>query len=306
MSMTAADHSVAYLQRLHAHGAGMIEITGLGVRSVKRYFAAGDFVSAVAHAHDLNGRGFNVFANVNPRKAQRGRIEDTACVTALPLDWDFNKGVDPSGVLELMHADGVPPTLTVRSGHGLHAFFLLRDPAEIAAAKPVAKRLCVFSASDRVHNANRIMRLPGSVNWKEPAAWCLLDSISDRAYDLDEVDGWLERRGAAPAVIAEERAEVLLPISPPSGWAELRERLSARAVDAVDFGMQNSSKQETRSHTDWMVICELVRCGATDDQIRWVYATQPIGALKYREAGEHYLNWTIKEARKHALDVRAA
>lgn len=305
--MTAFDQAVMFVSRLHRHRLGLVEITALkpAARPCKRWFQADAVADAVAYAYYMNEREYSVFVNVNPRANPRARDIDVAAVGALALDFDF-KRINPTGILDLMRSDDIEPSMRVRSGHGLHVYLQLERAADPARARTVAARLCAFTGSDRIHNPSRIMRLAPSVNWKPPAAWCLLDAVSDRLYDLDAVDRWLDARGAPPARVRSDRAEVLVPVDPPADWPDLRLRLSGQVCDAIDFGMQNGAGQETRSHTDWMVVCELVRCGATDDQIRWVYQTQQIGTLKYREAGDHYLRQTIKEARRHGAGRRAA
>src|SRR5262249_15816059 len=60
-----------------------------------------------------------------------------------------------------------PPTLIVDSGHGLQPHWLLSEPCEDRQRiEATRKRLQELTASDAVHDAARIMRLPGSHNSK--------------------------------------------------------------------------------------------------------------------------------------------
>jgi hypothetical protein len=81
---------------------------------------------------------------------------------------------------------------------------------------------------------------------------------------------------------------------------DLQRKLHAGVLDIIATGEKNaySEKQITRSEADWVVVCALVNAGATDEMIHWVYEKNPVGLLKYREAGAHYLNQTIESARR--------
>ena len=140
-------------------------------------------------------------------KAERG---DIATVTWLHVD------IDPRGREDLEQfrlrtvqalrsgRDGIPPaSCCVSSGGGIQAFWLLSAPIEIngdltkaESAKSHNQRLEVIWNADNCHNIDRIMRLPGTVNWpdarkrrkgREPrlaeCLWICLLYTSDAADD---------------------------------------------------------------------------------------------------------------------------
>jgi len=58
-----------------------------------------------------------------------------------------------------------PPTLIIDSGGGLQAFWRLAGPASIAEVEAVNRGLAERLGGDHCHNIDRLMRLPGTVNY---------------------------------------------------------------------------------------------------------------------------------------------
>lgn len=295
-----AAHAVPLLALLHEqpHSRALIEITGLMPRQrpVKDYYTYRE--PAIGRALELNALGYSVFVNVNARNAMTGFEYNVDAVTSMALDLQPER-TNIETVGNVLTAIGIPPTVVAGSGHGAHMYLRLSEPAEPQAAKLVWERLCVFTGSDRIFNTNRIMRLPGSVNWKTPPAWCYLVSIApERRYTVEYINACLDKGGAGPARKPVDGIQV--PTVPPVDWFEVRGRLDAGTLDIIDTGEKNaySEKQVTKSEADWVVVCALVRAGVPDDMIHWIYEKQPVGNMKYRAAGPRYLNKTIESARR--------
>lgn len=291
-------HAETLISTVHRFG-GWFEITAMAPkhRPVKRYFNNPEV--AAEWSLDVNAIGYNVFLGVNPRWAFGGHEDKVSAVVALPLDFDPGKHDDPEKPLDALCAFGIPPSITVRSGNGCHAYLLLASPSEPMLAKRTAERLCKATGSDRVHNVNRIMRLAGTQNWKQETSPkpCYITGLSpERVYTLGQIESALDLMGA-PSV---KEAPTTPPRQPEQIEPELKNiiaKLAPHAHELVHGGERLSMAQATRSETDFYVICELVRHDATDEQIREIYSAYPIGSLKYREAGDHYLNRTIERAR---------
>ena len=58
-----------------------------------------------------------------------------------------------------------PPTLIIDSGGGLQAFWRLSGPASLAEVESVNQSLAKRLGGDHCHNFDRLMRLPGTVNY---------------------------------------------------------------------------------------------------------------------------------------------
>lgn len=92
---------------------------------------------------------------------------------------------------------GVPmPNLIVDSGNGVHCYWTFKEPIQISQWLPMAERLkqlCVdfnFPADSAITaDSARIMRVPGTKNWKDPAhpRDCRLIKADPEDYDADEL-----------------------------------------------------------------------------------------------------------------------
>ncbi len=297
-AMLAQAHRLISLLHERACETALIEITAMGGKyPMKRYLT--DPAIAAAHAVELNLQGMSAFVNVNPRSAFSGFERDVPFVSALFLDLQPER-TSIAEVDKRLALGNISPTVTAVSGNGYHMYLKLARPADPMKAKVVWERLCRFTGSDPVFSVNRIARLTGSVNWKPPTArWCYLTDVQpQRLYTIDEIDMALDRLGAGPARPPKEGIPV--PENPPVDWLELRKRLNEGVLDIIDTGEKNafSERQVTRSEADWVVVCALVRAGCPDEMIHWVYETQPVGIMKYRDSGAGYLRKTIESARR--------
>lgn len=59
----------------------------------------------------------------------------------------------------------VPPNLIIDSGGGLQAFWRLSGPSSLAEVESVNQSLAERLGGDHCHNIDRLMRLPGTVNY---------------------------------------------------------------------------------------------------------------------------------------------
>jgi RecA-family ATPase len=95
-------------------------------------------------------------------------------VPALPIDIDWCReppyGNPQAIAIGMLERAAVPPQLTVLSGRGLHAYWLLEQPLEperFAAAESMLRRLIQrFGSDPAVSDVSRLMRLPGTTNSK--------------------------------------------------------------------------------------------------------------------------------------------
>lgn len=298
-------HATTLISTLHpaASERALIEVTAMMPKSrpIKRYFTNAGI--AAECALELNAVGYSAFVNANPRDKFSSFEADVPFVSALALDLQPERVPIDSVIAQLAHAH-IPPSITAVSGFGYH-FYLLVEPCDPVRAKLVWERLCKWTVSDPIFSINRIMRCAGTANYKRnPPGWCYLTGVdAARRYTLDYVEQRMNAAGVPDARKAVEGIPV--PIDPPSDVWELRRRIVEQAggQDALlimDTGERNaySEKQISRSEADWVVVCALVRAGASDEMIQWIYERTPIRLLKYYAAGPRYLHRTIEAARR--------
>jgi len=116
----------------------------------------------------------------------------------------------------------MPPSILVSTGNGVHPWWLLKEPAifesdeERKDAARLASRwhtmLRLNSAArgwayDRLSDLSRVLRIPGTLNHKDPANLkeVTVLSVTDRRYNLSDFEEFLDEAGI-PDPEAEEKA----------------------------------------------------------------------------------------------------
>lgn len=142
----------------------------------KRWMSAADLPGAMDELRSINHEGFDIYAGPNPRTA-RGLSGDANVQLARCLFCDFDH-IDPGDgcgrsefVSMTIFEAGLPePSLYLNSGNGIHVYWRLGTPIiDIAVWTGMQERLNARLEADPViKNPERIMRLPGFINWKSP------------------------------------------------------------------------------------------------------------------------------------------
>lgn len=149
--------------------------------SVREWYAiAPRYLSNAAKYAEGYAQSFDVYFGVLPRSEHRGRQQDVFGASCLFCDVDGGEeGVE--GAKERTKTCGLPlPHIAVRSGGGLHCYWLLSEPvmfdthAERETYNGVLKRLCrkIGGESPAAHadfsacECARILRVPNTLNWK--------------------------------------------------------------------------------------------------------------------------------------------
>jgi hypothetical protein len=109
---------------------------------------------------------FDVAMGMAVRGQRRGRIEDCVRVNVLWADID-------KGDVNLLERIPTPPSLICESSPThLHAYWEIREPADLtdererATFREALRRVQAAVRSDHVSDLARIMRVPGTLNWK--------------------------------------------------------------------------------------------------------------------------------------------
>jgi hypothetical protein len=157
-----------------------------GTEAHSLWFTAEDLAGEAYKLQELNEDGFNIFAGVNPRIAH-GRRGNRSVPVVRVVVADFD-GVTVADALAKIEAAGMPePTLTIDSGHGCHTYWRLAEPlTEALCFVEWQKDLATLLGSDpSIHNAERILRLPGFLNLKrEPVPCRVVTCAAANTYDL--------------------------------------------------------------------------------------------------------------------------
>lgn len=161
----------------------------------------------------------------NQRKPE-GRLsaDDVTAIPGLWIDIDIagqehKQNNLPAGLAEateFMNSLPFEPTIIVDSGHGLHAYWLFREmwsfdtPEERNQAKGLLKGFQDFIRSratargwklDATHDLSRVLRLPGTVNYKSKPVPVTVISHNDNRYNPSDFEQY------AAAITAVEKRD---------------------------------------------------------------------------------------------------
>ncbi len=162
-----------------------------GVKSVRQDWCRAEEVWG-SHKLTLlagfNAEGFGIYLGVNPRRTYGGG-KDADVLLARALFVDFDGGCTVAAALAKIGAAGLPePTIVLESGHGVHVYWKLDRPIQdMKLFREHQRGLIQLLGSDpAIHDPPRVMRLPGFMNTKEPAAPTkLVSCVPDRVYAID-------------------------------------------------------------------------------------------------------------------------
>jgi AAA domain len=166
--------------------------------AINRMAAAGDLWFGVAPRRERLGAG------------QRGKVVDCVAIPALWLDVDVagdnhklpGLPADYEAAIALVQRCPYRPSAVVRSGYGLQCWWVLAEPIPATEAGPLLERWQQTWAKiakgqgvhlDNVANLDRIMRLPGTLNWKGPEPVAVQARTAfERVYQASEFDDWCD------------------------------------------------------------------------------------------------------------------
>ena len=246
----------------------------------------------------------NIYFGVCPRP-NVGDAVDQSIVTVRCVWCDIDD-VTVEEVQPRWKAAEIPrPSIMVSSGNGVHAYWLLDEDLTSADEREhlvtmVPKFYAVFRG-DHVQNLSRVMRPPGTVNYKgarngKPPIPCSLVSCQpELRYPLSAFAPWLESaesrgrdRDDAPTANAKTES--------PLGT------VLERHVDAVTLVSRLERPSQDRSRRDFAIVCDLLRLGLSPGEI-WPLVA---GSSKFESNGRSYFDVTIANAeRTVSLDETA-
>lgn len=241
----------------------------------------------------------NIYFGVCPRPNE-GDAVDQSITTVRCLWCDIDDVTAREARRRWKVAEIPQPSLVVHSGGGVHAYWLLdRDLTTAAEREHLAGILPPFYAAfdgDHVQNFSRVMRPPGTMNYKEarngkrPASCSLISYRPERKYSIDTFAEWMESSGLShrhTTRALKDRVQTKLP----SVW-----KLACHD-DAEALASRLELPSDDRSRRDFAVVCDLLRLGLSPAEIWMIVADKS----KFESNGRPYFDLTIANAEKTVL-----
>lgn len=164
-------------------GGGLSNVVAINPETRTVSGRTADPATAAQWAAARNAAGDNVYFSVNAPKDgspdNKLRKEHISAIRALHVDIDPRPNAPLSeerarirALAEASLSTACPPSAIIDSGGGFQLFWLLQEPipatpASIQWAEAQGRALSSVFGGDATQNVDRIMRLPGSINWPD-------------------------------------------------------------------------------------------------------------------------------------------
>jgi hypothetical protein len=212
---------------------------------------------------------------VEGTKRNKTSIRELACLWA---DIDFKHVVDDEAtIVRRLTQLRFPPSMIIKSGHGLHCYWFLKEPMsadEVDRVEAAVKLLCdLVGADQQVTQIAALMRVPGSVNSKAcknggDAVPVTIIYQNDFTYELDDIEEMLSE--TSPIVLRKER-ERARTVGETKFFADYAERHGYQPpvdVEARLNGMMYMGNEDASVHgTQISVTASLLNAGMPIDEV---------------------------------------
>lgn len=330
-----SESSLDFLERFHPGGPWILTAIEPDRKGIKTATFTADQLEEVREFIEDSNQTRNIYFSVNPTKApiaKKASRADIAALTHLHVDIDPRAGhelrdereralrllTDPPG-------DIPKPTCVVFSGGGYQGFWALKEPMPIdgqpdkyALAARYNKTIEQAFEADHCHNVDRIMRLPGTINWPDEkkrakgrrpalAEVIFFDDVTHPLADFTPAPEQDHRSptGSPSGSVQIDRASV----SKLSGVEDLPADLAdwAKVLIVQGHDPENPGKHESRSEALFAVVCEMVRCPTPiDDATIYAVLLDPdfgisASVLDQGSGANRYALRQIERAREFAI-----
>lgn len=241
----------------------------------------------------------NVYFGVCPRPREGDTDDQT--IDTVRCVWCDIDDVTREEAYSRWEAASIPqPSIVVNSGSGIHGYwFLQRDLTTRRLRRQLGAMLPHFYRSfggDHVQNLSRVMRPPGTVNYKDarngkrplPCTLCTCDP--EMRYPLDTFSRWTkqaeqELRRTTSAIPSRLSNELLVGESP------------SRRAEALSLVRRLEKPSPDRSRRDFAIVCHLLRLGLAREEI-WELVSD---TSKFESDGRMYFDLTFTNAERSVL-----
>ena len=186
--MTSVEQTVAFLEMLFEPGETFEvrvkkEDDKGAIQTWLPYTKIRQFAEVHAPIHESHKR--HIWVGVCPREKPNSSVPLHGRV----LWVDFDSSVTTEERLDdALEKSGLPaPSMVVSSGNGYHAYWRLQGPTDVSVLRSYARGVHDVLPSDSTHDPTRVMRVPGTKNWKsQPPTVCEILRYEESAvYAVD-------------------------------------------------------------------------------------------------------------------------
>ena len=302
------------------HDAGEIEI-----RTFKPYPSQYFFSSASNAANlavELAYQKMDVYVGVNPRIGKQGTKDHVLFLSSFHAEIDYGsvghkkkpEHETYEEALKTINNFHLEPSMVIHSGGGFHCYWILENPLCVAdygtdTLENINKALSKSLHGDSgTHDLSRVLRIAGTINFKNPQ--------SPRSVEIVYMSGLTYAFADFLEMLAASKDEPVKPKTKPDKKTVLlnptQDIPNAQIINALNINQLpisekmksliqngNDGSYPSRSEADLAVIMSLIHKGLSENEIRQIFQTYPIGE-KYREhsSPDTYLKHNIEKAKE--------
>jgi len=276
------------------------------------------------HINDIlswNQKGYHVYFGVNPRSVKgKGKQDDIQDVVCLWLDIDaknFQEGKPEAE--KRIHEFQMKPNIIIDSGRGYHCYWVLQEPiinkteAQGKEIKQILSGLATALGADKqTFNFDRLMRLPGTANLKDPEnpKPCSIVQVNgEQFYSLADFHTFTDYHYEEPKgddLDVGFKGETYIvsnqdSLSAIDGVKSRKLKVSERTKRMIMTGelQKESGADKTRSGRDMAIITSLVAGGYDYPTIKSIFLNPYLACSdRIREKSEQALKYDVAKARQ--------
>lgn len=184
------------LREIQQGCAGLVELRAIPTRA-QAFARIDDLATLRAFVTQHRDSAHLYWGVATRRDSTSGRADNCLALGALFADLDFAKHSEQHLRSRLAGCQ-IPPSIVIHSGGGLHAYWLLDTPMDVAgrieATKTLLRRLARAVDGDlAVAEVARVLRVPNTLNHKhQPPALVSTETFEPtRRYAVEDIDRWL-------------------------------------------------------------------------------------------------------------------
>jgi hypothetical protein len=272
---------------------GFVEVRSIKDGKVKQWWSASR-QAAVDLAIEQSDLGWDAYYGVLPRLNDHDGDAEHVVPTSTVLwtDLDAKTIGSKQRALQSLIRFRIPPSVVVDSGHGYHAYWKLTSPAPFSRARLAMIGLARTLNGDHVYDQARILRIPGTVNWKDPEKPVPVRTV---VFNTTQVLRFKDFHAQV-----EGGYEDQLPPQPSPGtrYASYDRRDMPEWLSEL---IRDGRPQGERSEACWKVMCQLIKRGWTDAEILHAFETGGIGEkMREMRTGDKWFDYSLNKARAQA------
>lgn len=291
---------------------------------IQYFFTKNEIDSLISMAEALDkSKSYHICTGVLPRNQRNsGLANNVSCMQALWVDIDA-KAVSLNDLYASIEKFEIAPTIIVASGHGYHCYWVLTEAVslDMTQIKEIASKLHKITDADKTFDASRVLRLPGTTNYKNMAQpqLCRILKNTGVQYTLAEMLSWIDRsmqqreekEEAAQKQMQTVRIQAtnteVEEIYSFATWNELKGLLTpfvTRRIIELPLHLRDEHGEKLdRSKNDFYIATSLLELGFTPAQVLRAFQLFEqhgfAAGTKLKEAGMKYLTeYTIPNAQK--------